>query len=112
MSCDVGHRCSLDPTLLWLWCRPAATALIRPLTWECPYGMDAALRGGKKKPHTHTKRTNGLNKKHNIHTLEGNKLVICHILQIFCTHLVSLITLAGIGINIFILSLFGTAIKP
>ena len=28
MSCDVGHRCSSDPALLWLWHRLAATALI------------------------------------------------------------------------------------
>ena len=28
-----------DPPLLWLWCRPAATALIRPLAWEPPYAM-------------------------------------------------------------------------
>ena len=26
----VGCRCGLDPALLWLWCRPAATALIDP----------------------------------------------------------------------------------
>ena len=31
------------PLLLWLWCRPVATALIRPLTWECPYAAGAAL---------------------------------------------------------------------
>ena len=33
MSCDVGHRCSSDPALLWLWLwhRPSATAPIRPL---------------------------------------------------------------------------------
>ena len=30
MSCDVGHRCGLDPRLLWLWHRPVATAPIRP----------------------------------------------------------------------------------
>ena len=24
----VGHKCGLDPLLLWLWCRPAAAALI------------------------------------------------------------------------------------
>ena len=29
MICGVGHRCGSDPVLLWLWCRPAATALIR-----------------------------------------------------------------------------------
>ena len=27
MSCGVGHRLGSDPALLWLWCRPAATAL-------------------------------------------------------------------------------------
>ena len=31
------HRCSLDPTLTWLWHRPAATALIGPLAWVSPY---------------------------------------------------------------------------
>ena len=28
MSCGVGHRQGSDPTLLWLWCGPAATAPI------------------------------------------------------------------------------------
>ena len=37
LSCSVGHRRGSDPTLLWLWCRPAATALIRLLAWEPPY---------------------------------------------------------------------------
>ena len=31
MSCGVGRRRSSDLALLWLWCRPAATAQIRPL---------------------------------------------------------------------------------
>ena len=31
VSCGVGCRRSSDPLLLWLWHRPAATALIRPL---------------------------------------------------------------------------------
>ena len=39
--------------LLWLWCRPAATALIRSLVWQPPYAAGAALgktkRQGKKK---------------------------------------------------------------
>ena len=34
MSCGVDHRCSLDPVLLWLWCRPAAVAPIGLLTWD------------------------------------------------------------------------------
>ena len=39
----------LDPVLLWLWCRPAAVALIQSLAWECPYATDAALKKKKKK---------------------------------------------------------------
>ena len=34
---------------LWLWCRPEATALIRPLVWEPPYAMGVALKIQKKK---------------------------------------------------------------
>ena len=37
VSCGVGYRCGSDPELLWLWRRPTATALIRPLPWEPPY---------------------------------------------------------------------------
>ena len=33
--------------LLWLWCRPAAAALIRPLAWEPPYARDVALKRQK-----------------------------------------------------------------
>ena len=38
-----------DPALLWLWRRPAAAALIQPLTWELPYAADGALKKKKKK---------------------------------------------------------------
>ena len=48
MSCGVGHRCGSDPILLWLWCRPAATALIIPLAWEPPYAVGAALEKAKR----------------------------------------------------------------
>ena len=41
--CELDHRHGSDPTLLWLWCRPAATALIQPLAWELPYAAGAAL---------------------------------------------------------------------
>ena len=34
--------------LLWLWCRPAATAPIRPLALEPLYATGAALEKGKK----------------------------------------------------------------
>ena len=34
--------------MLWLWRRPAATALIRPLAWEPPYVAGAALEKAKR----------------------------------------------------------------
>ena len=37
-----------DLKCLWLWCRPAAAALIRPLACELPYAAGAALKGKKK----------------------------------------------------------------
>ena len=37
-----------DPALLWLWRRPAAVALIRPLVWEPPYAAGAAQEIAKK----------------------------------------------------------------
>ena len=49
MSCGVGHRCSLDPELLWLWHRVAVTAPFCPLAWELPYAIGAALKSKKKK---------------------------------------------------------------
>ena len=61
VSCSAGRRHGLDPTLLWLWCRPAAAALIRPLAWEPPYAVGAALKGQKtttkKKKKKRKKRT-------------------------------------------------------
>ena len=48
MSYGVGCRLGLDPTLLWLWRRPVAVALIRPLAWELSYVMGAALKKKKK----------------------------------------------------------------
>ena len=49
MSCGVGPGCGLDPVLLWLWCRPAAVASIRPLAWEPTYATGAALKRQKEK---------------------------------------------------------------
>ena len=43
VSYGVGHRRSLDPELLRLWCRPAGVALIQPLAWEPPYAVGAGL---------------------------------------------------------------------
>ena len=44
LNCGIGCRCGSDPMLLWLWCRPAAIALIRPLAWEPPYAEGSALK--------------------------------------------------------------------
>ena len=54
VSHGVGH--SSDLMLLWLWCRPAAAAPIRPLAWELPCASGAVLKSKKqnnkqKKPH-------------------------------------------------------------
>ena len=44
MSGGVGHRRRSDLVLLWLWCRPVAITLIRPLAWELAYAVGAALK--------------------------------------------------------------------
>ena len=53
VTCGVGLRHSLYLMLLWLWCRLAAAAPIRPLAWEPPFAMGAAQKrhktGEKKK---------------------------------------------------------------
>ena len=49
MSSGVVCRCGLDPTLLWLWYRLAATALIQPLAWEIIYAVSAPNKSKKKK---------------------------------------------------------------
>ena len=56
MSCDVGHRFGLDLALLWLWHRPVAIVLIRPLAWETPYAMGADLKRQKTKKKKEKKR--------------------------------------------------------
>ena len=49
MRCGVGCRRGSDPALLWLWCRPVAMALIRPLAWEPPYATGVAQEWQKDK---------------------------------------------------------------
>ena len=39
----------LGSVLLWLWCRLAAIALIRPLAWEFPYALGVAVKRKEKK---------------------------------------------------------------
>ena len=49
MSSGVGCTWGSDLALLWLWRRPSATVLIRPLAWEPPCAVGAALEKTKKK---------------------------------------------------------------
>jgi len=39
----VGCRPCSDPTLLWLWCRPAAAAPVGPLGWGPPCAVGVTL---------------------------------------------------------------------
>ena len=45
--------------MLRLWCRPVATALIRPLAWETPYASGVALKGQKRKKERKKERERG-----------------------------------------------------
>ena len=49
VSYGVGHRCSWDPVLQWLWYRPAAITLIQPLACELPYAVGVVLKSKEKK---------------------------------------------------------------
>ena len=44
VSRGVGGSRSSDPTLLWLWLRPAPVAPIRPRAWELPWASGAASK--------------------------------------------------------------------
>ena len=48
VSCGIGLRLSSDLVLMWLWCRLAAAALIRPLACELLYAVSAALKSKRK----------------------------------------------------------------
>ena len=47
MSCSIGCLHSSDLALPWLWCRPVAPTPIRPLAWEAPGAVGAALKRQK-----------------------------------------------------------------
>ena len=70
MSCDVGYRCGSDSALLWLWCRPAAVAAIRPLAWEFPYAVALKNNNNKKK----AKKKNADNIKWVVEPLERSNI--------------------------------------
>ena len=67
VSCGVGCRHGLDPALLWLWCRLAATAPIGPLALEPPYATRAAqekAKRQKKKSSRHGTAESNLTRNH------------------------------------------------
>ena len=49
VSYGVGRRRGSDPVLLWLWCRPVATAPIRPLASESLCAVGAAKKNAKRR---------------------------------------------------------------
>jgi len=65
MSYGVGRRRGLDPELLWLWRRLAATAPIQPLAWEPPYAAGAAQEMAKRKKKRKKRRKNSLAQRRN-----------------------------------------------
>ena len=48
MSCGVGHRHGSDLAMVWLSCKPEATAPIQPLAWEPPYAPGATQEMAKR----------------------------------------------------------------
>ena len=66
MSCSADRILGLDPALLWLWHRLAATALIRPLAWEPLNAVGAGLEK--------TQRHKDQKKKRNIFTFSKEEL--------------------------------------
>ena len=67
MSCGVGCRRGLDPALLWFWCRPVATAPIRPLAWNLHIAAGVAQEKAKRQKKKKEKRK----KKFTRRTLRG-----------------------------------------
>ena len=84
MSCGVGHRCSLDPAFLWLWCRLVAVAPLRSLTWELPYAIGTALK--RQKPLIYTigwQTYTAKDQTANILSFEGHKWSLLHSLHTY-----------------------------
>ena len=51
--------------MLWLWCRPAATTLIRPLAWETAYAMGAAKKKKRRRRRRRRRRKRRKRRKKN-----------------------------------------------
>ena len=64
--------------MLWLWCRLAATAPIRPLAWELRYATGAALKHTHTHTHTYTHTHKGSFKSRSLWC--GTDSVLCALL--------------------------------
>ena len=85
LSCGAGCRCSSDPALLWLWHRPAATALIQPLFWESPYATGVALKRQKTKTKTKTKKKKENISRKRAKLLQGSSpLLLSSVIALYC----------------------------
>ena len=60
MSCSAGCRYGSDPTLLWLWCRPATTAPNWPLAWELLYAIGVPPPKSRKEERKEIKTTRAI----------------------------------------------------
>ena len=56
VSSGVGRRYSLDLMLVWLWGRPVAAVLIRPLVWELPNAAGSSPKKQRKKSRKREKK--------------------------------------------------------
>ena len=75
MSRGVGHRCGLDPTLLWLSGRPSAAAPIWPLARELPYVSLAALKSQKNKQTNKQTNKQGIRNNRVLFTLKRKEIL-------------------------------------
>ena len=78
VSWGVGCTCGSDPVLLWLWCKPAAAAPIRPLAWEPSYAVGAAREKTKSKKNqktkTKTRKTKEKKRENKMHISNKDKI--------------------------------------
>ena len=62
--------------MLWLWHRPAATALIRPLAWDTPHASGVALKRQNDQKKKEKKSLYSLLKNHIEHSQEMPRTVL------------------------------------
>ena len=100
MSCGIGRRHGLDLVLLWLRCRPAVAASIRPLAWELPYAACTALERQDKTKQNKTKILTPNSQQEDVF-----KLTVCGVFTAtapLCSHGVLLTPLSMYGKIVFI----------